>query len=79
MRAKQVFQTIVIQYDELMFKEAYQMEITGKVAIVRISKITDANYYIEINLMSGWIDWLGHYPAANKITQDKGLTVMVLT
>jgi hypothetical protein len=78
MRSKQIFQTIVIQYDEAVFTERYTNS-GGKVAIIKIQKIADPTYYIEINLFNGWIDWFTHYPAANNINQAKGLTVMTLT
>jgi len=80
MRSKQIFQTIVIQYDEAVFKEVYIKEAPSKkVAIVKIVKIQDANYFIEINLFNGWIDWYGHFPTASNINQAKGLTTMTLT
>lgn len=79
MRSKQIFETIVIQYDDTVFRELYIPEASGKVAIITISKIADPNYKIEINLFNGWIDWYGHFPAANNVNQAKGLTTMTVT
>lgn len=79
MRSKQIFETIVISYDENLFQESYLNEQSGKVAIITIYKIADPTYKIEINLHNGWIDWYGHFPTANNVNQAKGLTTMTVT
>lgn len=80
MRSKQIFETIIIQYDEAVFKETYLVdEPTRKVATITISKIADPAYFIKIDLFNGFIDWQDHYPPAQNVIQAKGLTTMTVT
>ncbi len=78
-KSKQIFQVIIITYDDAIFNELYTTASSGKVSKIKIIKKTDATYFIEIDLQNGWVDWFTHYPAANNINQAKGLTVMTLT
>lgn len=76
----QVFGVIIVQADDTTFDVKYTLDDkTGLVAKVKIVKKTDANYFIEVYVLNNYISWNGHYPTPSRISQDKGLTVMVFT
>ena len=78
-QSTQFFETVVIQYDDAVYKELSTLQLDGKIATIKIVKITDVTNYIIIDKQNGLIRWGTRYPIASAITQTKGLTVMLLS
>ena len=73
---EQIFTVIVIQWDDTIFEALYTSQPNGQLATIKIRKILDTSWYITINMVNNSISWNGHFPLANKITLNKGLTIM---
>lgn len=76
LQQEQLFTVIVLQWDDAIFDVNYTVQPDGRVATMKIVKKLDPTWFIVVDKFNSGISWNGNYPVANKITQNKGLTVM---